>query len=57
MTFSNFNQYLGKHWRAHDLYVVNHQTGKSTRLTFEGFEFQVGLKERDFSANALKRIR
>ncbi len=57
MTFSDYNQYLGKHWRAHDLYVVNHQTGKSTRLTFEGLEFQVGLKERDFNANALKRIR
>ena len=57
MTFSDYNQYLGKHWRAHDLHVVNHQTGKSTRLTFEGFEFQVGLNERDFNANALKRIR
>ena len=57
LTASEYEQYLGKYWRAHKLHVVNHQTGKSTNLIFENFEFRVGLKESDFNANALKRTR
>lgn len=57
LTFSDYRQYLGKYWRAHDLFMVNHQTGKKTRLVYEKYEFQTGLKESDFTRNRLKRSR
>ena len=57
MTLSQYNQYLGQYWRANDWFMVNHQTGKSTRLTFDEWEFRVGVNERDFSPNRLKRLR
>ncbi|MDX1737162.1 MAG: outer membrane lipoprotein-sorting protein [Alphaproteobacteria bacterium] len=57
LNFSEFKQYLGKYWRAHQMDMVNHQTGKKTHLTFKNFEFQTGLKEDDFNKNSLKRAR
>ncbi len=57
LTFSDYRQYLGKYWRPHDLYMVNQQTGKKTRLVYEKYEFRSGLKDRDFTQNRLKRIR
>lgn len=55
LTYSDFRQYLDRYWRAHDLYMVNHQTGKKTRLTIEEITFRNGFAERDFNQNALKR--
>ncbi|NOZ68836.1 MAG: outer membrane lipoprotein-sorting protein [Deferribacteres bacterium] len=57
LTFSDYRQYLGKYWRSHDLYMVNQQTGKKTRLVYEKYKFRSGLKDRDFTQNRLKRIR
>ena len=57
MTLSQYNQYLGQYWRADDQFMVNHQTGKTTRLTFDEWEFRVGVNERDFNPNRLKRLR
>ena len=57
LTFGEYKQYLGKYWRAHDLFMVNHQTGKKTRLLYEEYEFQTGLKARDFTRSRLKRLR
>ena len=52
---SDFEQYLNKFWRAGTLEMVNHQSGKSTRLEFSNYQFQTGLRDTDFSKNALKR--
>ncbi|MGD8312851.1 MAG: outer membrane lipoprotein-sorting protein [Gammaproteobacteria bacterium] len=57
LLFSDYNQYLDRYWRAHDMYMENHQTGKSTRLLQSNFRFRAGLTERDFDKNALKRAR
>ncbi len=57
LVLSDYRQYLDKHWRAHDLYMENHQTGKTTRLVWSDYEFRKGLKERDFSQASLKRVR
>ncbi|MDP6353113.1 MAG: outer membrane lipoprotein-sorting protein [Alphaproteobacteria bacterium] len=57
LTFSDYRHYLDKYWRAHKLFVENHQTGKTTTLEFESIELQVGLNERDFNSAALKRAR
>lgn len=57
LTMDRYNRYLGQYWRADDWYMVNHQTGKTTRLTFDEWEFRVGVNDRDFNPNRLKRLR
>jgi hypothetical protein len=57
LTFSNYNKYLDKYWRAEKMFMVNHQTGKSTRLIWSNYKFRTGLKESNFSKNSLKRAK
>ena len=57
LTFSDYRKYLGQYWRPHDMYMVNAQNGKKTRLIFEKITFRNGLSERDFNRNTLKRAR
>ncbi len=57
LTFKGYKKYLGKYWRASEMNMVNHQNGKSTTITWSGYKFQVGLKDRDFNQNSLKRAR
>ncbi len=57
LTFSDYRQFLGRYWRAHDMYMENHQTGKSTRLIWSNYRFRTGLTDRDFDRNSLKRVR
>jgi hypothetical protein len=37
--------------------MVNHQTGKQTRLLWRDYRFDTGLTAADFSQNALLRVR
>lgn len=55
LTYKNYEQYLGKFWRAGQLDMVNHKTGKSTSLIFSDYHFGVGTNERDFTSSRLKR--
>lgn len=55
LTSTGWKQYLGRFWRAHDLMMVNHQTGKTTRLQWSPYAFQTGLKASDFSETSLAR--
>jgi len=57
LSFNKYQKYLDKYWRAHDMYMVNQQTGKKTRLVYENFEFKTGLTDKDFTQNRLKRMR
>lgn len=57
LLFSGYQQYLKKHWRADQMFMENHQTGKSTLLSWEKYDFRVGLDEGDFNKNSLKRAR
>lgn len=47
----------GKHWRPSEMLMVNHQTGKQTRLLWTDYRFAAGLKEEQFSQNALQRVK
>lgn len=55
LTYRNYKRYEGKHWRAGEMLMVNHQTAKETQLLFENYEFRIGLTESDFTQNSLKR--
>ena len=57
LKFNNYQQFLGKYWRATEMLMVNHQNGKSTDLLWEDYEFNIGLQDSDFSQTALKRAR
>jgi outer membrane lipoprotein-sorting protein len=57
LTYSGYQQYLGKYWRADEMFMENHQTGKTTRLIWQDYQFQTGLSERNFDRNSLKRAR
>ncbi len=57
LTASDFNQYLDKHWRPSTMEMINHQSGKSTVLEFQDYQFQTGLSDADFEKNSLKRLR
>lgn len=57
LTFGDYVQHEGGYWRAHELYMVNHQTGKETSLVYETLAFKTGLTDNDFDRNALRRLR
>jgi len=57
LLFTDYHQYLDQYWRAHDMHMENHQTGKSTSLLQSNYQYRTGLKDRDFDKNSLKRIR
>jgi len=55
LTITGYNQYLGQFWRAGEMHMVNHQSGKSTLLYWSDYQFRVGLTDSDFNTNSLKR--
>lgn len=57
LVFKGYQQYLDKYWRADEMFMENHQTGKSTLLTWEEYSFRTGLQDSDFTKNSLKRAR
>jgi outer membrane lipoprotein-sorting protein len=57
LLFTDYHQYQDRFWRAHEMYMENHQTGKSTRLIQSNYKYNTGLSERDFDQNSLKRAR
>lgn len=57
LTFDKYRKHMGKFWRAYDLYMVNHQTGKKTRLAYSQIDFKTGIRKRDFTKNSLKKVK
>ncbi|MFZ5593493.1 MAG: outer membrane lipoprotein-sorting protein [Pseudomonadota bacterium] len=57
LTIKGYKQYLKKHWRPDEMFMVNHQTGKSTLLKWSNYKFRAGLADADFTQESLKRAR
>lgn len=57
LTASGHAQYLDRYWRPARMFMLNHQTGKSTELLWSDYAFRLGLDARDFDQNRLKRSR
>ena len=57
LTCKTHRRYEERFWRAHELNMINHQTGKSTRLLWSDFVFSVGQNELDFERSRLKLLR
>ena len=56
-TNKEYEQYLGQYWQPNEMFMKNHQTGKSTLLTWSDYKFRTGLKNKSFNKNSLKRAR
>jgi len=57
LIYRGYRQYLEQFWRASEMVMENHQTGKSTVLINKNYKFKQELTERDFDRNSLKRVR
>jgi outer membrane lipoprotein-sorting protein len=57
LDLTGYRMYEGGYWRPHSLEMVNHQTGKETRLVYSDFRFSTGLRDSDFVRGALRRQR
>ncbi|MCK0068935.1 outer membrane lipoprotein-sorting protein [Kordiimonas laminariae] len=57
LNFSDYKEYDGGVWRAHTLAMTNHQTNKSTTLSYGEYKFKTGLADKDFVKGVLKRVR
>lgn len=57
LTYSGYQEYLDYFWRPDEMFMENHQTGKTTTLRWANYKFKTKLKERDFNPNALPRLR
>ncbi len=57
LIFKDYQHFEDKYWRPGEMFMENHQTGKSTRLLQTNYNFDVELSDRDFDKNSLKRAR
>jgi outer membrane lipoprotein-sorting protein len=57
MVATDYQKYVDRFWRPGTLTMTNHQTGKSTTLKFDNYQFRTGLQDSDFSPSAISRIR
>ncbi|MEN8175947.1 MAG: outer membrane lipoprotein-sorting protein [Pseudomonadota bacterium] len=57
LEYEGYQEYLGHYWRPDEMFMQNHLTGKSTRLSWKDYRFREDLGDRDFNKNALARLR
>lgn len=58
LDISEYEQHAGRFWKAGRMLMSNLQTGKSTELIWQNYQFGTGLDaDRDFSTNSLRRAR
>lgn len=54
-TATDFKRFEGNFWRSLTQKIVNHQNGRSTDLIFSEYEFNLDMKDSEFTKNGLKR--
>ena len=58
LTISGYRLHNDRFWKPDYMSMINERTGKSTELFWRNYRFATGLSdERDFSTNALRRVR
>jgi outer membrane lipoprotein-sorting protein len=53
---SGFRQYLGQYWRASEMEMNNHQSGKHSVLRWSDYQFRQNLRAQDFNPASLPRM-
>jgi outer membrane lipoprotein-sorting protein len=54
---SGFKQYLDRYWRAGEMNMENHLSGKHTELRWSNYRFRQNISEQDFRPTSLRRMR
>jgi len=57
LSMEGYREYGDGFWRPDRMVMQNHQSGKSTDLVFDDWEFGSGLSEDDFTPSRLRRSR
>ena len=57
LDYKGYQKYLDRYWYPDEMFMVNHQTGKSTLLAWTNYKFRNGFEDRAFNKNSLKRAR
>ena len=57
LLYSDYTRYLDQYWRPGKMYMENHQTGKTTLLSWFDYAFKTGLNDDDFNRNSLQRAK
>lgn len=57
LALDDYEQFLGKFWRAKRMIMTNHQTNKKTSMVWKDFTFQNGYDDSIFTRSELMRIR
>lgn len=57
LTSTGYEQFLDHYWRPAQMYMENHQTGKSTTLKWTNYQFKTGLSSKDFHHSKLQSLR
>lgn len=55
LSYTDYQLYKDKFWRANIFNMLNHQSNKETLLEFSNYNFDVDLSDEDFTQAALKR--
>ena len=56
LTFDGYKMYQGAYWRPAKMVMVNHQTGRSTELLWNEYEFNTGLTASDIAQSKLSSM-
>lgn len=56
LTFENYQVYQGAYWRPSKMVMVNHQTGRSTELLWNEYQFGTGLTANDIAQSKLSSM-
>lgn len=56
LTLDSYQQFNDKYWRAGEMLMENHQTGRSTELLWSEYRFNTGLTEQDFTLTSLRNV-
>lgn len=57
LIYLSYQSYFDKYWRADQMEMKNHQTGKATTLQWTDYSFRNGFSDRNFDKSTLKRAR
>ena len=57
LSYSDYQQYFNQYWRAGTMQMDNHQTDKSTVLTWKNYKFRNGFSDKDFDRNSLENAK
>ncbi|MBP6011059.1 MAG: outer membrane lipoprotein-sorting protein [Alphaproteobacteria bacterium] len=57
LTLANYRKHNERFWRPYELLMINHQSGRSTKLSVTDLKFSTGLTEVDFTEQSMERLR